>query len=368
MVQELYIPENEDTINGDWLQQALAAGGYSDVPAITGVSFEEIGVGVGMVGRLLRCHVAYQSEADFAPLTIVIKLPSADDNTRRTAHQLQLYQREFDFYRTLATSVPIRTPALLYGDFDALTHDFVLLLEDMGHMDTVDQVGGATEDRAMVAIRAAAQMHARYWDRIDQPPVSTVHSPPGPERHAMVQAVYQASLPRVFHLFEDQFTVPMRQLAESYGSHLVDTAVAIAAEPQTLIHGDFRLDNMFFGTADDAGVVLVDWQLSTVGSGLYDVAYFLSSCVSTQVRREIESAAIESYHHIIDSQTGGNFTHEQCWQSYRQNVLTCFRVPVIAGAQLDLNSDRGRRLADTILQRTLAAMDDLEVNEFLPPR
>ncbi len=366
MVQRLHIPENEDAVTIDWLQQALVAGGGSNIPAIRSVSFEEIGAGVGMVGRILRCHIAYISARNPAPETIVVKLPSTDENTRRTALQLHLYEREFEFYRTLAGSVPLRSPTLLYGDLDPSTHDFVLLLEDLGHMVTVDQVEGATPDRALLAVEAAAGLHAKFWGRVDQLRVSEIHSPPTPERHAMVQGVYQASLPRVFDLFSEQFTGPMRRLAESYGGHLVEHSAVVAAWPQTLIHGDFRLDNMFFDDGEYPEVALVDWQLTTVGNGLYDIAYFLSSCVSTDIRREIETLAIESYHKIIASETGEHFTLADCWRAYRENMLTCFRVPVIAGAQLDFNNARGRRLADTILNRTLAAMDDLEVAEFLP--
>ena len=161
-----------------------------------------------MVGRILRCRIAYKSAPGFAPESIIAKLPSADDNTRQTARQLQLYQREFDFYRVLSAFVPVRTPALVYGDFDSSTHEFVLLLEDLGEMASVDQVEGATEDQVFSAIRTAAELHAQFWGRVDRPPVYGVYAPPSPERHAMVQAVYQASLPRVFDIFSDHFTGP----------------------------------------------------------------------------------------------------------------------------------------------------------------
>ena len=366
LADSLNIPGNQQDITAEWVQRALALGTGSDVPKIRGVAIEEIGAGIGMVGRILRCHLTYEGEPLAALRTIVIKLPSVDDNTRQTARQLRLYQREFDFYRALASHVPIQAPRLLYGDFYAGDHNFVLVLEDLGHMATVDQVDGASEQQAMVAIRAAARMHGRYWGQVDLPPVSTVYVPTTPERHSMVQAVYQLSLPRVFELFGDHFSAAMRRLAESYGSHLAEHSAVVARRPQTLIHGDFRLDNMFFDPDEHGDVAVVDWQVSGVGSALYDVAYFLSSSVATDIRRAIERDAIETYHDVVNSVLTGGPTLDECWRSYREAMLTCFRTPIIAGGQLDFSNDRGRRLAEVFLERTLTAIDDLDAGEFLP--
>lgn len=319
-----------------------------------------------MVGALLRCRITYDAPSVDAPESVIIKLPSADDNTRGTARQLGLYQREFEFYRFLAPAVPLRSPSLLYGDFDDRTHNFVLILEDLGGMESADQVKGANEQQAKAAIRAAARLHGQFWGRAHQPPVSDVYAPSTPERHAMVQSVYQASLSRALDIFSDQFSAPMRRLAEAYGSHLAEHSAMIARGPQTLIHGDYRLDNMFFDSASDFQVALVDWQVSGVSSGLYDVAYFLSSSVSTDVRRTIERSAIRQYHELVAGMTTGDLTFEDCWRGYRENLLGCFRVPIIAGAQLDFNNDRGRQLAQVFLQRTLAAINDLDAGKFLP--
>ena len=366
MADVLNIPENQDDITAEWVQQALALGAGSDVPPIRGVVIEEIGTGIGMVGRLLRCHLTYAGGTGSAPQAMVIKLPSLDDNTRRTARQLRLYQREYDFYRVLAPHVPMRSPELLYGDFDEGDHNFVLMLEDLGHLDAADQVGGANEEQAMVAIQAAARIHGRYWGQVDQPPVSTVHAPPTPEQYAIAQSVYQLSLPRAFELLGNYFSATMRGLAESYGAHLAEHSSRLARRPQTLIHGDFRLDNMFFDPDELGDVVVVDWQVSGVGSGLYDVAYFLSSSVTTDIRRNIEREATETYTDIVRSVTSGGPMFDECWRSYREAMLTCFRVPIIAGGQLDLSSERSQQLAAVFLQRTLTAIDDLDAGEFLP--
>jgi aminoglycoside phosphotransferase (APT) family kinase protein len=45
-------------------------------------------------------------------------------------------------------------------------------------------------------------------------------------------------------------------------------------ERSTIVHGDFRIDNMMFDDAGDVSAVL-DWELSTLGDPLADLSYFI---------------------------------------------------------------------------------------------
>ena len=49
---------------------------------------------------------------------------------------------------------------------------------------------------------------------------------------------------------------------------------ALATTPQTLLHGNWKLDNL--GTAPDGRTIVLDWELPGRGVGLSDVAWFLA--------------------------------------------------------------------------------------------
>ena len=361
------IPASENDITVDWLHQAMEAAGSINFPAIRDVAVEQIGVGVGLAGKILRCHLTYDDDVPGAPETVIVKMPSTDPHTLRVAKRLELYRRECDYYRQLAPHTPIRSPALHYGDFDDRSHHFVLILEDLKEMASPDQIVGADAEQAKTAVRAIAQLHGHYWNRVNQPPVSRFNNASDGSRRLLTQDAYQASLPSIFTRFGSIFTEPMRRLAEEYGLQLAAHQDDVDAGPQTFVHGDYRLDNMLFGVdGDNDAFAVLDWQVCGVSSGLSDVAYFLSSSVDTEIRREIEQEVLAEYHDIIRSVGADDFTFEDCWSSYRQNMLGCFRTPVIAGGQFDFSSQRSQQLADVFLSRTLAAIEDLDASEFLP--
>ena len=360
------IPASGEAVTADWMRRALRAGGAPDAPVIEDVVVEDIGVGLGLMAEIVRCRLVCSRPTDAVPASVVVKLPSPAARSRRLSRLQALYKREYAYYRHVAPQGAMRSPRLLYGDYEEKSDRFVLVLEDLGGMRTGDQLAGATAAEARAAVRAIAGLHGRNWNAVGQPPLSGFHAVGSPKNRTVVQVIFLAYLVPALKHFGGLFSREMRALVEAYGPRIADHLADLRATPQTFVHGDYRLDNLFFDAAGGSGAAVVDWQVSGLGNGLYDVAYFMAGSVPTAVRREIERELLAEYAHIVRGMGARDFTFDDCWRLYRQNMLACFLTLIIVCGGLNLDDARMRRLVETGVRRTLAAMEDLDAAEFLP--
>lgn len=363
----LPIPARGSALTADWMGRALAAGGASDLPAITDMEVEDIGTGAGALSAILRCTMRYEDVGAGGPESVVVKLCSADRKSLRIARLLGMYRREYGCFRQLAPHLPISLPALLYGDWDETGHRFVLVLEDLRGMEAMDQIAGAGATRARRAIRGIAELHGQFWNRLDRPPGASFLASVRPPGRLVSQLLYLICLAPCMKRFGRLFPHRMRHLAKAYGPRVAVHMDELEAGPQTLTHGDFRLENMFFGAGQSDAFTVIDWQATgMIGNGLYDVAYFMATSVPSEVRRDIEREALREYHEIVCSMGAKDFSWEDCWSRYRQSVLNMLVPCVCACGGLDMTNPRMHALGEKLVQRTLVAIEDLDAYEFLP--
>ena len=98
-----------------------------------------------------------------------------------------------------------------------------------------------------------------------------------------VDAVGLADYGRAGNYFERQIGVWTKQYRASETERLEAMETLIewlpANCPQddglpSLVHGDFRIDNLIFDAVDPKIIAILDWELSTLGNPLADLAYF----------------------------------------------------------------------------------------------
>ena len=75
---------------------------------------------------------------------------------------------------------------------------------------------------------------------------------------------------KAYRATETETIVPMDQLI----THLTDLLPSYAEAHTCLVHGDYRLDNVILADKSDDVAAVLDWELSTLGDPLSDVAYW----------------------------------------------------------------------------------------------
>ena len=163
------IPDDLESLSPAWLTHALQQAGTLKNAHITSLTAEPVGVGIGVIGQLFRLQLAYDRIEDGAPLSLVVKLPSADPQTRIRYWRLakgNIYERESRFYREIAANLPLPTPHCHYSAYDYPRKKFILLLEDMAATQPGDQVAGSLLDVPDAAARILSMLDDLEYGKV----------------------------------------------------------------------------------------------------------------------------------------------------------------------------------------------------------
>jgi hypothetical protein len=154
-----WFPVDPQFVTPQWLSEILDA----DVQACR---LEQIGIGVGLLGRLYRVHL----DGTNVPASVVLKFPTLDQQARSAlAEDLEFYLREVRFYQHVGLANPLPPARPYFAAIDDATHDFVLVLEDLGRLRVADQTVGCTPGDAETVVDAIARHHAYWWETTDWP-------------------------------------------------------------------------------------------------------------------------------------------------------------------------------------------------------
>jgi aminoglycoside phosphotransferase (APT) family kinase protein len=353
------IPASAGDITVDWLNEVL------DVGTVSEVKTENLGAGLGLLGEVTRLHLSYSDASCAGPATLIAKTQSPSPESAFVAQAMGFYDREVNFYRSLAGSLDVCTPRCYHADIAAEGTPFVLLLEEITGARMIDQIVGASRADVERAVDIAVALHASFWDNEALgalewlPPINAplflAAGDFAKEKLPAYEAYWRGKVP-------DQIIAFVGDVNAKYPA-LLDWWVA-QGHP-TFAHMDYRADNFLFGgSAGEGAVTLLDWQLSVRGAGVWDVANFLAGSVTTENRRQWENELVRRYHDGLVAAGITGYDWDACWREYRYAVAQQAWSTCPLG-DLEPGNERGRLLLDTITPRYLVAADDLGVYDLL---
>jgi hypothetical protein len=263
-------------------------------------------------------------------------------------------EREVQFYADAANAVDLRVPRSYFaaaGDDGS----FTILLEDLAASGCAfsDGAWGIPGEAAVGALEDLARFHAKFAD----PAVRAAIAP-------------WLSVPRVRRT--DLTAQRLRTVLDEHGAALTPAYIAAGdlyvehharldelwnAGPQTYIHGDTHIGNVFL---DGPRVGFFDWGLSRVSTPLRDVSYFLTMSVDPEARRTAERDLLQLYLDALRIAGGPDIAFDDAWFVHRVQAGYTVVATFLAFTPSYMESD-GQALGVALRTRSELALEDLDV-------
>ena len=328
------IPSHPEAIEPGWLNERLSAAGLLDNGRVTAIRWEPIGT--GQVGDSARFHLSYDREGA-GPATVAGKFPAADPTSRATAGAFGLYTKEVGFYRELAAQLDVRVPAVLAAEIADDGVDFVLIFEDLGPCRGGNQLASCSAADARAGIRQAAAIHAPSWNNEALTGLDWLQPKEGLTEQ--VKALYDNAQAIFRERYADSLEPEFMAICEEL-NEAKESWFGRESGPRSIIHGDFRLDNMLFdikGGAEE--IAVLDWQTVAVGNPLVDIGYFMGTGIGDELRRAHEAELLDLYCAEMTAR-GVALSKDAIWDDYVLGAIHGISTAVFSAAYVE-RTERG---------------------------
>jgi hypothetical protein len=346
------IPRGPENVTPAWLGSVLRA----DVRDV-----DVTPIGTGQTGATYRVSATYATAVDL-PDTFAVKLPAQDDAVRE---RVALgYRSEVEFYTDVATHMRVPVPGCYYSDISDSGADFVLVLADMAPAVQGDQIAGCTPAEAQLAVDAIAGLHGPSWCDPTWLGLASI-SMPKPGDEAAAKGLGDVSVMAADITLEKLGPRMSAEDRETLRAAMGLVTPWLLAEPDrfSLMHGDYRLDNLLFDP-DRTRITVVDWQTMGVGLPTRDLAYFTATSLAPEMRAEIERDLVGRYHEALLGYGVTGYDADTCWRDYRLGVV---QAPLISalGFAFAASTERGDEMMLAMFHRGCRAIRELETLELI---
>jgi len=302
----------------------------------------------GSTGFLSRVLVATR-KGD--PHRYILKVGSAIPQRRQWAGELRVFERELAAYRLLAPLKGKLSPRLFSGATALRGSDGLLLLELIRDGRNRDQLRGLTWPELVSAARAIAKIHARFWNSPALRKASGL-----PRHHYMRAHEARRHLPAFLRWAKLRSKAAKPFLA--LPNQVKQVLARLKKQPFTLVHGDLRSDNIFYGRKS---VRFIDWGLALAGHAAFDLARLAGGSARRPLSLLQHIDLFEIWHAELLRRGVRNYPLHDAWQDYRDAVLLTLTIPVTNAPTLASFSARGRQMAKLITKRFINSAHELGI-------
>jgi hypothetical protein len=347
------IIERPGDLTAAWLTAAIGAGLVAD--------FAVERIGTGQMSECYRIRLDYADARSDGPESVVLKVAATDPVSRQTGSALGLYEREVRFYGDIAPRLAGPIAPCYQAAIDTSTGVFDLVLGDAGPAVVGDEITGATIEQARLGVVELGRLQGPLLGDTALAEASWLNRET-PLNQAMIASLYAGFLDRYGARIAPEHRVVCERLVAVFDGYV--EAEARPNRIQGLVHGDYRLDNMLFGTAGAArALTVVDWQTVSRGPALTDLSYFLGCALRTQDRRDHYDALLRAYHEALGPEAPIGLADVA--EGVRRQSFFGVMMAIVSSMLVE-RTERGDRMFMTMLQRNCDHAIDTEALATLP--
>ena len=382
-MSNLSIPRNLNEITPGWLTSALTQSGMLQDNAIRTLNHQVIGEGQGYMGTLARLSIEYEQPNDTLPKTMIAKIPTEEPKSKMIMEAFWNYERENRLYEEVLDQLPMRTPQCYYSAFDQgkgaqwmdkvygrykvlpkslvglyflyagfrnlrLKRQYILLLEDFGDLEQISHLKGCSFEDAKMVMKPLGISQAATWE---SPLLDKYWLKDHADATNMMSFLSNRWKPVVDRVLPGKIGQQEQAVFDWLKQNNNKLDQYTQTRPHTLIHTDYRLDNIFFDRSRNE-IAVIDWQATCPGMGLFDPAFFILNNCSDPPGPEQVRELIAIYHQGLVEGGVSDYSLDECLSDYPYGLLLALRYWLIIIGGIEVEKDPNAiQLMDVILDR-----------------
>lgn len=208
----------------------------------------------------------------------VVKLENENSNNLSDmAKNLQLYSREYYFYKNVSKFVNIKIPKFLSLLTDDNSNEIGVILENLNKPNLKLNLNLNKENIniSLKIIDNMAKMHAKFWNKnVDKlfPRLKRTND-------KIFKPFLQEFIIKKIDIFVNKWSPLLTKnqvnLCYNIAENFNKIQEKLANDNLTLVHGDIKSPNIFYDIANDYEPIFLDWQHCLCGKGTQDLIFFI---------------------------------------------------------------------------------------------
>ena len=253
-------------------------------------------------------------------IPLIIKIENNNGNNLSImAKQLELYDREYYFYKNISQDVNVKLPKFYNLLKDNNLKDKGIILENLfnkGYKINLN-LNEESIDVSLKIVNKMAQLHSKFWNKNLKEIYPFL-------KHSKSECFYpfkQNFIKNNSNKFLNKWKHCLSEKQINICSNLINNFENIQekmnTENLTFIHGDIKSPNLFYDTDNNLEPYFLDWQHCAIGKGSQDLIFFIIE--SFDITKILQVYNLFKYYYFIKIKENGI---HYSWESYSDDLYT----------------------------------------------